>query len=112
MNYKGYCDSVYIVLVRNSNQARPCEAFPEEPPTHVLCLPLCLQKSFSQRINLIRESGNTEKKENKTRHNNSFETDSTKWPERSQNPDWDLNPCAGTRTQPECRLGLKPTVLN
>ena len=30
----------------------------------------------------------------------------------SQNPDWDLNPCARTQNQPKPRLGLKPTVLN
>ena len=37
------------------------------------------------------------------------ETDSTEWPEPSQNTDWDLNSYAGTQIQPKPRLGLEPT---
>ena len=44
-------------------------------------------------------------------HLNETETDST----NGLNPartDWGLNSCAGTRTQPKPRLGLKPMVLS
>jgi len=34
------------------------------PPTHVLCLLFVCRKTFSQRISLIREMKNTERKEN------------------------------------------------
>lgn len=37
------------------------------------------------------------------------ETDN-RWPEPSQNTDWDLNSRARTRTQPKARLGLEPMV--
>ena len=33
------------------------------------------------------------------------------WLEHSQNPDWDLNPHAGTQTQPKAKWGLEP-ILN
>ena len=38
------------------------------------------------------------------------ETDST-YDQPSHNPDWDLNPCAGTQAQPKPRLDLETRVF-
>ena len=32
--------------VRRCNQAGPCKVFPEETPTHVLCLPFVYRKTL------------------------------------------------------------------
>ena len=42
--------------------------------------------------------------------NKEYETDSFH-DEPSQKPDWGLNPCAGTLTQPKPKLGLEPMVF-